>query len=126
MQNTLSIFYLIAGITIVISLLGIFKKAKEKTWKAIIPIYNLYVIQKLIKKPWWWMILMFIPWIGIIWTIWSTNLLAKAFNKNQWFTLGMVLLPFIFYPILAFSNNEYIEPIYENNDKNPKLIPGII
>lgn len=126
MQNILQAFYLGIGIIVVISLFKIFEKTREKGWKAIIPLYNLFIIQKIINKPWWWMILMFIPWFGIIWTIWSTNLLAKSFGKNRWFTLGMILLPFIFYPVLALGDNQYAEPIYKDGDINHKIIPGII
>ncbi|MCG2679668.1 MAG: DUF5684 domain-containing protein [Kiritimatiellae bacterium] len=32
---------------------------------------------------------------------------AKAFNKGGGFAVGLIFLPFIFYPILAFGNATY-------------------
>jgi len=110
MEEIYNIFLFAIIILIIVSMWKIFKKAGYKGWAAIIPIYNLYIIQKIIKKPWWWILLMFIPYIGLVWTVWSTNLLGKSFGKKEGFTIGLVLLPFIFYPILAFSSARYTEP----------------
>jgi hypothetical protein len=33
--------------------------------------------------------------------------LAKSFGKGALFTLGLVFLPFIFFPVLAFGDAEY-------------------
>ena len=38
------------------------------------------------------------------------NLLSKSFGKDVGFTLGMIFLSFIFYPILGFGDAEYIGP----------------
>jgi hypothetical protein len=102
------ILHIIIVLIIIVSLWNIFNKAGYKGWKAIIPIYNLYILQKIIQKPWWWIILMFVPYVGIIWIIYSTNLLAKRFNKKEYFTIGLIILPFIFYPILGFDTSKYI------------------
>ena len=107
-MEDLYIIYFIVVLIIFISLWKVFEKAGRKGWEALIPIYNLFIIQKIIKKPWWWVLLMMIPWVGVIWTIWSTNLLSKSFSKSEGFTLGMIFFPFIFYPILAFGNAQYI------------------
>lgn len=101
------IIYLIFFILSVAGLWKMFEKAGEAGWKAIIPIYNLYIITKIINKPWYWVILMIIPYIGVIWSVWSSNLLAKSFGKDIWYTLGIIFLPFIFYPILGFGDAEY-------------------
>ena len=48
----------------VIHFLGTWKlytKAGRKAWEAIIPIYNAVVLTKIINRPWWWVILLFIP-----------------------------------------------------------------
>lgn len=104
-------------ITIIISLWKIFIKAGYKGWYAIIPFYNLYIIQRIIDKPWWWIILMIIPYVGLIWVIWSTNLLRKTFSKDIEFTLGLIFLPFIFYPILGFDASIYTDPKEEKNNE---------
>ncbi len=101
---------LIYFILVVLSLAGMwkmFEKAGEDGWKAIVPIYNLFIILKIIRKPWWWIILMIIPYIGFIWTVWSTNLLSKSFGKGAVTTVGLIFLPFIFYPLLGFGDAKY-------------------
>lgn len=97
------VFALILIAIIFISLWKIFEKAGQEGWKAIIPIYNLYILTVIVGKPWWWMLLMCIPYIGAIWGIWITNLLSKSFGKTEGFTVGLVLLGIVFYPILAFD-----------------------
>jgi hypothetical protein len=87
----------------------IFKKAEQPGWAALIPIYNLIILMKIIDKPWWWALLCFIPYLNLIWIIWSTNLMVKRFGKTEAFTIGVVLLPPIFLPILAFGNSRYIK-----------------
>ena len=41
-------------------------KAGFKSWEALIPIYNLIILMKIIKRPVWWVILLFIPTINLI------------------------------------------------------------
>ena len=46
--------------------------AGRKSWESAIPIYNAFVLMSIIKRPKWWVILLFIPVInlmmfGIIW-----------------------------------------------------------
>jgi hypothetical protein len=103
-ENIIGLLLLILVIT---GMWKIFEKAGEQGWKAIIPIYNLYIILKIVGKPWWWIILMMIPFIGFIWTIWSNNLLAKSFGKGIGYTLGLIILPILFYPLLGFGDAQY-------------------
>ena len=104
------IIYLIVGIILIASLWKIFLKANKPGWAAIIPIYNVLVELEIIGKPWWWFLLMLIPVVNIIIAIMVTYYLAKCFGKDAAFTVGLVLLPFIFFPILAFGNAEYVKP----------------
>ena len=48
----------------VIHFLGTWKlyvAAGRKAWEAAIPVYNAVVLMKIINRPWWWTILLFIP-----------------------------------------------------------------
>ncbi len=90
-----------------VSFWKIFEKAGRPGWAGIIPIYNMVVLCEIVKKPGWWVLLMMIPYVGIIWSIWTTNLLVKKFGKDEGFTVGCVLLPFVFYPILAFGDAKF-------------------
>jgi len=94
----LVVFYVICG-------WKVFEKAGQPGWAALIPIYSSYILTKIIGKPWYWLLLMLIPYIGIIWSIWAINLLSKSFGKSEGFTVGLILLWFIFWPILAFDKS---------------------
>jgi hypothetical protein len=99
----LTLIYLAVCILLFISMWVIFAKAGQPGWAIIIPIYNAIVFFRVIGKPWWWLILCILPIINIIWIIWSYNLLSKSFGKGEGFTIGIIILPFIFIPILAFG-----------------------
>jgi len=86
----------------------IFTKAGQPGWASIIPIFNFYILLKIIGKPSWWLILLIVPIANFIIAIWSANLLAKRFGKDELYTIGLLLLPFIFYPILGFGSAQYI------------------
>ena len=86
----------------------IFTKAGQPGWASIIPIYNLVVMLQVVKKPTWWVILGFIPFVNIIIGLIVVYELAKAFGKGFGYTLGLIFLPFIFYPILGFGKAVYM------------------
>ena len=92
----------------------IFSKAGQPGWACIVPIYSAYIFTKIIGKPWYWIILWCIPVVNIIFLIWATNLLSKSFGKEEGFTVGLILLSFIFYPILAFGSAKYVGPVGAN------------
>ena len=85
----------------------VFEKAGEPGWAAIIPIYNLYILTKIVGRPWWWLLLLLIPLVNIIFLIIINSDLSKAFGRGIGTTLGLIFLPFIFYPILGFGSAVY-------------------
>ncbi|MFO0786171.1 MAG: DUF5684 domain-containing protein [Phycisphaerales bacterium] len=88
----------------------IFGKAGQPGWYSLIPIFNIYILLKIVGRPWWWLILCMIPFVGIIIAIIVTLDLAKSFGKGVGFAIGMILLGIVFYPILAFGSAEYQGP----------------
>jgi len=88
----------------------IFTKAGEYGWAAIIPIYNTYIILKIAGKPWWWLLLYLIPIVNLIVLIIVYVELAKRFGKGSGFAVGLIFLPFIFFPILGFGAAQYQPP----------------
>ncbi len=88
----------------------IFEKAGKPGWAVLIPIYNKLVMLRIVGKPWWWILLFLIPGVNLVFYIWMINLLSLSFGKGVGFTIGLILLSPIFYPILAFSNAEYSGP----------------
>lgn len=85
-------------------------KADKPGWACIIPIYNVIVTLEIIGKPAWWIFLLIFPFTAPFFAIWMTNLLAKSFGKSVGFTLGLLFLPIIFYPVLAFGGAKYEGP----------------
>ncbi|HEY2720225.1 MAG TPA: DUF5684 domain-containing protein [Chitinophagaceae bacterium] len=88
----------------------IFTKAGQPGWAAIVPFYNTYIMLKVGGKPGWWLILMFIPVVNIVFAIWMINMISKSFGKDEGFTVGLILLSFIFWPILGFGSAKYQGP----------------
>ena len=91
----------------VVSMWRIFEKAGRPGWAAIVPIYNVIVLIQVAGKPGWWCLLMLIPLVNVIvWIIVSIQL-AENFGHSALFGIGLLLLGFIFYPILAFGDARY-------------------
>ena len=103
------------GLAMIVGIWKVFEKAGKPGWAAIIPIYNLYVLLQVAGKPGWWLVLCFIPLVNLI--IWIITLVAPAakFGKGAGFVIGLIFLPFIFYPILGFGDAEYFRPRHNEN-----------
>jgi hypothetical protein len=97
-------------VLLIVAFWKFFEKAGQPGWAAIIPIYNAYILCKIGGKPGWWVILLCIPLVNVIFGIWLANMISKSFGKDEGFTVGLVLLGIVFYPILAFGDAKYIGP----------------
>jgi hypothetical protein len=104
------IFYLALIALLLVSGWKIYEKAGRQDWGALIPIYNIVILMKIIGKPEWWTVLFFIPLVNYIFIIWSMNMLSKSFGKEEGFTVGLVILGIVFYPILAFGDAQHQGP----------------
>jgi hypothetical protein len=87
---------------------GVFSKAGRPGWMCLIPIYNYYVVLKIGYKPGWWLLLFFVPFVNFIVAILMFVALANSFRKGAGFALGLMFLPFVFFPILAFGDAKYV------------------
>ena len=61
-------------------------------------------------------ILLIVPILGLIMSIVMFIEVAKAFGKGAAYGLGLVLLPFIFFPLLGFGKTTYRGPVREPNN----------
>ncbi|WP_158798245.1 DUF5684 domain-containing protein [Pedobacter sp. L105] len=102
--------YLIFLVLMIASMWRLFEKAGKPGWASIIPIYNLIIMIEIVGKPTIWILWLIIPCVNFVFGIWLTNLFVKSFGKSEAYTIGMFILPFIFYPLLAFGNNPYLGP----------------
>jgi len=102
--------YLVIYVLVVAGWWMIFQKAGEDGWKAIIPIWNILVLLRVVGREWWWIILMLIPIVNIvIWVIVSLDL-AKSFGRGTGFGIGLFILSPIFALILGFGADTYKGP----------------
>jgi hypothetical protein len=104
------IIYIAIIVIFIASLWKIFTKANQPGWAAIIPFYNIYVLTQIVGRPAWWIILFLIPCANIVVAIMLALDLAKSFGQSVGFAIGMILLPFIFYPVLGFGKAQYTGP----------------
>lgn len=88
----------------------IFTKAGRPGWAIIIPIYNAYVLLKIVGRSGWWLILFLIPIVNIVAYLIVSVDLAKSFGKGAGFGIGLFLLSVIFTPILGFGSAPYLGP----------------
>jgi hypothetical protein len=103
----MTILFIVIGVLMIVSMWKVFTKAGKPGWAAIIPIYNFVVMLQIAQKPEWWIILMLIPFVNIIIGIIVAVAIAEKFGKSSGFAIGMILLPIVFYPILAFGDARY-------------------
>jgi hypothetical protein len=87
----------------------IYKKAGKQGWAAFVPIYNTIILLEIVNKPIIWFFYMMIPVVNIIYVIKLNVELAKKFGKDESFAVGLLLIPFVFYPILGFGEEKYLQ-----------------
>ena len=100
----------------------LYVKAGRQAWEAFVPMYNAVVLMKIINRPWWWVILLFLPIINLIMlpVVWVET--ARSFGKNWPADTALAVLSLGFY---NFYLNYVAEVSYvENRDRNPKTSSG--
>src|SRR6478735_9818640 len=55
------IFGLLIALLIIVAMWKVFTKAGQPGWASLIPIYNLYILLKIVGRPTWWLVLFIIP-----------------------------------------------------------------
>ena len=86
-------------------------KAGRRAWEAFGPIYNGIILLKIINRPWWWIILLFLPIVNLIMlpVVWVET--ARSFGKNTTLdtVLAVVTLGFYNYYLNYIADVNYIE-----------------
>lgn len=122
---TLMQWFLFILIIQVIHGLGTWKlyvKAGRQAWEAFIPVYNGIVLMKIINRPLWWVILLFLPIVNLIMfpVVWVET--ARSFGKNTALDtfLAVVTLGLYNYYLNYAADVTYIE----NRSLQPKTSGG--
>lgn len=126
----------IIALLLLVSEWRVLEKAGEKGWKTLIPFYNIYISHHVMGMAHIWFILEIIVWpiellleildpvpdwleigfgiptaiITIISMIVHANCMGKCFGKSRLYRLGLLLLPEVCLPMIAFGKSKYIKP----------------
>lgn len=101
-----TIISLVLCVFVLVCMWIVFRKAGKPGWAAIVPFYNLYVLFDITWGSGM-RFLLLIPIYNIILGIQTQVRLARAFGKSSGFAAGLVFLPYIFIPLLAFGKETY-------------------
>ena len=114
-------FLLVQGVHF-LSTWKLYQAAGFKAWQAAVPVYNAVILMKIIRRPWWWVILLFIPTINLILfgVIWVETL--RSFGKNSSKDTFLVLLTFGLY--IATLNYSAKHTYIENRSLVPRTGVG--
>ena len=106
------ILLMLVAVLMIVSYWKLFKKAGKPGWAAIVPIYNLWILYEVAGLPGWTALLGLIPVVGVL-IMFVLNIivaikLPPKFGKEGIYSVGLIFLPVVFYPMLAFGKAEYV------------------
>ena len=86
----------------------LYQKAGRKSWEALIPIYNAIVLMEIIRRPKWWVVLLFIPIINLMIfpVVWVETL--RSFGKYSSLDTALGILTFGLYTY-TINYNENVQ-----------------
>lgn len=115
------IFILIIQIIHFLGTWKLYVKAGRKAWEAAIPVYNGVVLMKIINRPWWWVILLFIPIINLLMfpVVWVETI--RSFGKSSLLDTWLVILTLGLY--IYYIN--YVEDVTYIEDRSLKPKTGL-
>ena len=105
------LFFLVVQIIHFAGTWRLYQKAGRKAWEAAIPFYNAVVLMKIIKRPWWWVILLFIPIVNLIMfpVIWVETIRSFGRTSTADTILVLITLGFYIYYVNYVSDVKYRE-----------------
>lgn len=91
----------------------LFAKAGRPAWAGAVPVYNLIVWNRLLGKPWYWLLLLLVPGVNLLMLIIYNVNTSIAFGERELKQhVRMVLLPWVDLPRLAFKEeHKFVGPI---------------
>ncbi len=108
------IFFLFIQVIHFVGTWKLYETAGRKRWEALVPVYNSVVLMKIIGRPTWWTILLFIPIINLIMfpVIWVETI--RSFGRNSKLDTLLVIVTLGFY--IYYLN--YTQKLNYNGDRN--------
>ncbi len=77
-----------------------FTRVGQPGWAALVPVYNAVVLGRAARRREW-TLLLFVPCVNLIVYPAMCVSLARRFGRSAAFGLGLVALPFVFWPLLG-------------------------
>jgi signal peptidase I len=111
------LFFLIVQVIHFLGTWKLYQKAGRKAWEAIVPIYNAYVLLKIIQRPVWWIVILFIPIVNVIFlpVLWVETI--RSFRKYTTLDTVLVIVTLGFY---IYYVNYFLDVTYnEKRDLGP-------
>ncbi|MGV9012505.1 MAG: S26 family signal peptidase [Flavobacteriales bacterium] len=101
----------------------IFAKAGLPAWQGLVPFYNLYVWNRILGKPWYWLFLILAPGVNLLMLIIYNVNTSIAFGKRSLKDhLVMVVVPWVELPNLAYNGKyTWVGPIPMGSHKRKML-----
>lgn len=114
----LILFFLLVQVIHFLGTWHLYQKAGRKAWEAAIPIYNAIVLTKIIKRPWWYILFLFIPVVNVLMAIILWVETIRSFGKTSRKDALLVVFTLGFY---IYYLNYVLKPDYNaERDLNPK------
>ncbi|WP_336070169.1 signal peptidase I [Mesoflavibacter sp. CH_XMU1404-2] len=112
----------------------LYVKAGRKAWEAFVPVYNAVVLMKIINRPWWWTILLFLPIVNLIIfpVVWVET--ARSFGKNSSQDTFLAIISLGFYNFylsygakdLKYRENRSLHPLTELGDWVSSILFAVV
>jgi signal peptidase I len=127
------VFFLIVQLIHFIGTWKLYAVAGKKSWQAAIPVYNAIVLMKIIGRPSWWTLLLFIPVINLIMfpIIWIETL--RSYGKKSTLdtflgvaSLGLYILFINYSPSINYTADRNLNPENKAADTISSLLFAII
>ena len=101
-----NIIFLILVLISFVGLYKIFEKAGLPAWKALIPVYNFWLLGSIINRPKWWGLIMIVPGVNLImYGVYGFHI-ARAFKKRTTNDLIYAsLMPYLYFAYLGFNKD---------------------
>ena len=87
-----------------------FEKGGQPGWGIFVPIYNAILLVRIVGLQEWFFLLFLVPGVNVVAHIIVSLELGKRFGKSPAFTVGIILVPTLFYALLGFDGSVYTPP----------------
>ncbi len=93
-MSNIIILFIVMQVLHAICTWKLYRLAGYKAWAAAVPFYSAWIMLKIIDRPWWWIILMYLPVVGCVmaFVIWTDMTRAFGYRSTTWVVLSIVTL----------------------------------